>query len=153
MEIERKYLVAELPDPNGGRSVWIEQGYLALDRDSGVEVRLSRRDYTLLLTIKGGSGRSRTEEEFGLDRERFESLWALTEGRRLRKERHLIPHGGLEVELDVYGGSLEGLLIAEVEFPDEGAADSFEKPEWFGEEVTGQSAYLNQSLATEGLPR
>ena len=65
----------------------------------------------------------------------------------------MIPAGELEIELDVYEGNLEGLLIAEVEFPDEDAADAFEKPGWLGEEVTGSSSYLNQTLAIEGVPR
>ncbi len=153
MEIERKFLVAEQPPPEGSPSVRIEQGYLALDAKSGVEVRLRRKDEELLLTIKGGAGRSRSEEELSLDRQRFESLWPLTEGRRLSKERHLISHGGFEIELDVYREDLDGLLIAEVEFPDEEAAEGFEKPKWFGEEVTGERGYLNQTLATEGIPR
>lgn len=153
MEIERKYLVAERPPLEGAKAVRIEQGYLALDPDSGVEVRLRRRDEELILTIKGGSGRSRSEEELRLDAERFESLWPLTEGRRVSKERHVIPHSELEIELDIYREDLDGLLIAEVEFPDDEAADSFENPEWFGEEVTGARGYLNQTLASEGIPR
>ena len=44
-------------------------------------------------------------------------------------------------------------LIAEVEFPDEETADAFEPPEWFDEEVTGNKTYLNETLATKGLPR
>jgi adenylate cyclase len=153
VEIERKFLVAEQPKLGDAPPVQIEQGYLAIDDESGVEVRLRRRGNELLLTIKGGSGRSRTEEEIGLDREQFESLWPLTEGRRLSKERDLISHGELEVELDAYRGSLDGLLIAEVELPDEAAADAFEKPGLFGDEVTGNGSYLNQTLATNGLPR
>lgn len=65
----------------------------------------------------------------------------------------MIPHGELEIELDVYAGELDGLLTAEVEFPDEETAVAFEAPEWFGEEVTGNTSYLNETLATEGAPR
>jgi adenylate cyclase len=153
MEIERKFLVAEKPDLEAAGSVRIEQGYLALDQHSGVEVRLRRKGEELLLTIKAGASRSRTEVEISLESAHCETLWPLTEGRRLSKTRHQIPLGELEVELDVYEGSLAGLMIAEVEFPDEAAADSFEKPDWLGEEVTGEQAYLNQTLATEGIPR
>jgi CYTH domain-containing protein len=153
MEIERKFLVAGRPPLDGARSARIEQGYLALDRGSGVEVRLRRKEDDLLLTIKGGTGRSRTEVEIPLGADHFETLWPLTEGRRLSKRRHLIPLGDLEVELDVYEGPLDGLTIAEVEFPDEATADSFEIPDWLGEEVTGDEAYLNRTLATAGAPQ
>lgn len=154
MEIERKYLVDEPPPLDDQEAVEIEQGYLALaGDDGGAEVRLRRKADALLLTVKGGSGRVRTEEELELDRERFESLWPLTEGRRLTKARYLIPHGEHEIELDVYAGALDGLLVAEVEFGDEREADDFDPPGWFGEEVTGEQRYRNEDLATKGLPR
>ena len=71
----------------------------------------------------------------------------------MAKTRHVIPHGELEIELDVYLGELDGLAIAEVEFPDEESADAFEAPDWLGQEVTGDERYLNQTLATKGPPR
>jgi adenylate cyclase len=154
MEIERKFLVADPPDLAASKKVEIEQGYLALaDDDGGAEVRLRRKGDELLLTVKAGTGRSRIEEEISLDRERFESLWPLTEGRRVAKTRHLIPSEGLEIELDRYAGDLDGLLVAEIEFPDEQQAAAFAAPEWLGEEVTGNRRYLNDTLATEGLPQ
>jgi adenylate cyclase len=154
VEIERKYLVGDPPDFGSNEQVEIEQGYLALaDQEGGVEVRLRRKADELLLTIKAGTGRTRVEEEIAMDRERFEALWPLTEGRRVAKTRHLIPNGDLEIELDVYAGELDGLLVAEVEFTDEGSAEAFEAPDWFGEEVTGERTYLNETLATEGIPK
>jgi adenylate cyclase len=154
MEIERKFLVAERPDLQDVDPVEIEQGYLALPGErGGAEVRLRRKQGDHMLTVKGGSGRTRTEEEIPIDRKRFEALWPLTAGRRLAKVRHLIPHGDREIELDVYRGDLEGLSVVEVEFPDEEAADAFEPPAWFGEEVTGKEQYLNETLATRGPPR
>jgi adenylate cyclase len=153
MEIERKFLVANRPDLAGSERLEIEQGYLALADDGGAQVRLRRIADELLLTVKSGAGRARAEEEIGLDRERFESLWPLTDGRRITKTRYRISHGELVIELDVYAGELDGLLVAEVEFLDEASADAFEPPDWFGEEVTGNRAYLNETLATQGLPR
>ena len=153
MEIERKFLVAEQPDLRDSDGVEIEQGYLALgDDEGGAEVRLRRKGPDRWLTVKAGSGRTRAEEEIELDPARFESLWPLTAGRRVAKTRHLIAHGDLEIEVDRYRGGLDGLLIAEVEFPDEETADAFEPPQWFGEEVTGDERYLNATLATRGLP-
>ena len=154
MEIERKFLVARRPDLEGAKRAEIEQGYLALgDGEGDAEVRLRRKNDELYLTVKAGSGRTRVEEELELDREPFESLWPLTEGRRVAKTRHLVPCGEVDIELDLYRGDLDGLAIAEVEFPDEESADAFEAPEWLGEEVTGDERYLNATLATKGTPR
>jgi CYTH domain-containing protein len=93
------------------------------------------------------------EEEFEIDADRFGRLWPLTEGRRLEKTRHLIPAGaGLTIELDVYSGALAGLMVAEVEFDSEEAADTFEPPDWFGPEVTDDVRFKNQRLACDGAP-
>lgn len=150
MEVERKFLVGEPPDLHGYHSDEIEQGYLALGSEG--EVRLRRKGDRLLLTAKRGAGLSRDEAEVGLDRETFDRLWPLTEGRRLCKRRHLVPHGDLTIELDLYEGDLEGLVVAEIEFRSEEEAGAFEAPEWLGEDVTGDRRYLNETLATHGAP-
>lgn len=150
VEVERKFLVQDPPDLGGGESHEIEQGYLAIGRDG--EVRLRRKGEQLLLTAKRGGGLSREEAEVELGRDAFERLWPLTEGRRLHKRRHLIPDGELTIEVDVYEGDLEGLVVAEIEFPAEEAARAFQPPEWLGEEVTGDRRYLNETLATNGAP-
>lgn len=152
MEIERKFALDQPPDLSGRESVAIEQGYLAVASQGGAEVRLRRKGEATLLTIKGGTGAVRTEEEFEIERERFEVLWPLTEGRRVVKRRHLIPLGELTAEVDVYEGALEGLVTAEVEFSSEPEADRFKPPEWLGREVTGDERYLNERLATDGRP-
>ena len=150
MEIERKFLVAEPPELDRADSDEIEQGYLAMGADG--EVRLRSRGEQLVLTAKRGSGLARDEAEVELERDAFEELWPLTEGRRLHKRRHVLPHGDLEFEVDVYEGDLEGLVVAEIEFPSEEAAREFEPPGWIGQEVTGDERYLNETLATRGRP-
>jgi len=150
MEVERKFLVPDPPDLDGTEWDEIEQGYLALGADG--EVRLRRKADHRLLTAKRGSGLSREEAEVELDGDDFDDLWPLTVARRLRKRRHLIPHGELEIELDVYEGDLEGLVVAETEFASEEEARAFEPPGWIGEEVTGDERYLNETLATRGKP-
>ena len=150
MEVERKFLVGEPPDLDGAESDEIEQGYLAIGSEG--EVRVRRKGEKLVLTAKRGSGLSREEAEVELDRASFDELWELTEGRRLRKRRHVIPHGELKIELDVYEGDLEGLRVAEIEFSSEDEANGFDPPDWIGEEVTGDPRYLNETLASEGPP-
>jgi CYTH domain-containing protein/CHAD domain-containing protein len=149
-EIERKFLVAEMPRAESGE-VTIEQGYLALDERG--EVRLRRIGGELLLTAKRGHGEVREEVEVPVEPSAFEALWPLTAGRRVRKVRHYVPLGeGLRAEIDVYDGALDGLRTAEIEFDSTAAAGRFTLPPWLGEELTGDGRYANQTLATEGLP-
>jgi CYTH domain-containing protein/CHAD domain-containing protein len=149
-EIERKFLVREMPRAESGRTV-IEQGYLALDERG--EVRLRRQGGELLLTAKSGHGEVREEVEVPIEPRAFEALWPLTAGRRLRKVRHYVPlREQLRAEIDVYAGALDGLRTAEIEFESVEEADRFRPPSWLGDELTGDERYANQSLATRGLP-
>jgi adenylate cyclase len=150
MEVERKFLVSDPPDLDEETAEEIDQGYLAIGTEE--EVRLRRKGERLLLTAKRGSGLTRDEAETQLESDDFEQLWPLTEGKRLHKRRYAIPAGDLTIELDVYSGNLEGLTVAEIEFPSEEAARSFDPPEWLGTEVTGDPSYLNETLATRGRP-
>ena len=151
-EVERKFVLPGRPaglERHPARR--IEQGYLAID-PAGAEVRLRRKGGKTLMTVKTGIGLVRGEEEFALDAERFERLWAMTEGRRVVKTRHEVALGDLVAEVDVYAGDLDGLLTAEVEFPDEASARAFVAPEWLGRDVTDDPRYGNRVLAVEGIP-
>ena len=153
MEIERKFLPATPPDGlERYPSERLEQGYLAIDGDRA-EVRLRRAGGRARLTIKGSGTRTRIEEELRLDDGQFESLWPLTEGRRIEKRRYRIPLAAqLTAELDVYEGALAGLLTVEVEFASEHESSQFVAPPWFGAEVTDDGRYKNKRLATDGRP-
>jgi CYTH domain-containing protein/8-oxo-dGTP pyrophosphatase MutT (NUDIX family) len=144
-EIERKFLVARLPDDlDDHPGERIDQGYLAT---GDVEVRVRRVGERTRLTVKGGAGLVRTEEELDLDPETFARLWPLTRGRRVEKVRHRIPAGAVTIELDRYAGRHQGLLVAEVEFDSEDAAAAWDPPDWLGEDVTGDPAFANANLA------
>jgi CYTH domain-containing protein len=151
-EIERKFLVTE---PPGDYATYpaesIEQGYIVVE--GSAEVRVRRKGGRTLLTVKSGAGRVRVEEEFEIDERRFESLWPLSDGRRVTKTRYRLPaDGGLTIELDMYTGQLAGLTVAEVEFPSEAASDEFAPPDWFGRELTDDHRYANRALAVDGVP-
>jgi adenylate cyclase len=158
-EIERKFVVPELPPlplhTYGFRS--INQGYIAIEA-GGREIRLraetflDNKDPLHTLTVKYEGGLSRPGRDVEISPAQFADLWPATEGRRLRKLRYDIPHGERTIELDVYAGKLGGLIVAEVEFPDEELAAAFDTPDWFGEEVTDQKPFKNQSLAVDGMP-
>lgn len=152
VEVERKFLLDRLPDAVAGvPGVPVEQGYLAVEGD--IEVRVRRLGDRHVLTIKGGEGLVRLEEELELDERRFAALWPLTDGRRIEKTRRTarLP-GGLVLEVDEYRGALAGLLVAEVEFPSAEAGRAFAAPAWLGTEVTGEPAYSNRTLALAGAP-
>jgi CYTH domain-containing protein len=70
----------------------------------------------------------------------------------VEKQRQRLGLDGRAIELDVYGGALRGLIVAEVEFDDPWGAESFAAPYWFGREVTDDPAYKNQRLATSAEP-
>lgn len=151
VEIERKFLLDGLPPTMRlARREPIRQGYVALDGDTEVRVRLTPE--RAVLTIKSGRGAVRTEEEVVLDKRQGEALWELTGDRRVQKTRRRVRIGDAVAEVDEYSGALEGLVVAEVEFPDEEASRSFQPPSWFVREVTDDGRYANRSLATEGLP-
>jgi hypothetical protein len=76
----------------------------------------------------------------------------LTEGRRVAKVRSVVPLGEHRAEVDVFEGALDGLAIVEVEFPSSEAADAFEPPAWFGEEVTGRPEWATPPSPCTGGP-
>ena len=154
VEIERKFLVDEAPSElDAYPSDQIDQGYVALT-DDGVEVRVRSYGGRAFLTIKSGATQERVEEEIEIDERRFRSLWTLTEGKRIRKRRYVIPAGdGLKIELDVYSDALAGLITAEVEFDSPEAAAAFSPPAWLGRDVTDDARYKNKRLAVDGPPR
>ncbi len=147
-EIERKFLVRSLPEKLGVfAQSEIEQGYLAI-APGGVQVRLRKKNNALSLTFKRGVGNAREEREIELTPEQFAVLWPATHGRRLSKTRYDIPFRDRIVEIDIYHGRHEGLIVAEVEFADEKSCAAFERPDWLGDDVTGDPRYSNQLLAS-----
>ena len=154
MEIERKFLLDGPPDGlNGYEAQRFEQGYLAID-PAGSEVRVRRKDGTTnVITVKLGIGLVRGEEEWEIEPARFDALWPLTVGRRVVKTRYFVPlEDGLVAEVDVYDGDLDGLVTAEIEFPDEATALAYAAPSWLGVDVTEDPRYANRTLALEGIP-
>ncbi|HVF70929.1 MAG TPA: CYTH domain-containing protein [Chthoniobacterales bacterium] len=148
LEIERKFLVRELPaDLTSYPSTDLSQGYL-VSLDDGLQVRLRKADDKFSLTFKRGSGNVREEREIELSADQFDALWPATAGKRLVKTRYEIPFRDRVVEIDLYHGTHEGLVVAEVEFDDEESAKTFQPPDWLGADVTGDPRYSNQLLAS-----
>ena len=146
-EIERKFLVPDLPTLTNYPHIEISQGYL-VSLDNGLQVRLRKSGDRYSLTYKRGTGNVREEREIELGADQFEKLWPATEGKRLVKTRYEIPLDARIVEIDVYHERHEGLIVAEVEFDEEETAKNFKPPAWLGDDVTGDPRYSNQLLAS-----
>jgi adenylate cyclase len=153
VEIERKWLVPEAPDEVlAAPSDAIDQGYLTI-ADDGSETRVRHRGDRYWLTTKSGGALVRQEHEVELTAEQFDVLWPATERARVQKVRYVVPtQDGHQIEVDVYGGALSGLIVAEVEFDDPWGAEIFVAPYWFGAEITDDPSYKNQRLALAGRP-
>lgn len=150
-EIERKFLVRDDRwKSSAGQGSKIRQAYImAMDgRNMRVRVRDNRK---ATLTIKaGGHGISRDEFEFDVPVDEAVPLFGLKLGNLIEKTRYKVKHAHHTWEIDVYGGALAGLVVAEVEMKSE--KERPEIPDWIGTELTGNPAYSNQSLALSGLP-
>ena len=145
MEIERKYLIDQIPfNLSEYPSRKIEQGYLCTE--PVVRIRRDGEDY--YLTYKSKGLMVREEYNLPLTRDAYEHLKPKADGRIITKERFLIPlDDTLTIELDRFEGDLAPLLLAEVEFQDEDSANAFVPPDWFGEDVTFSSKYHNSTLS------
>ena len=149
IEIERKFLVkSNAYQAEASESERIEQGFLNTDPDRTVRVRI--RGDKGYLTIKGRSNKTGTtrfewEHEIGLTE--AEALLKICEEGVVEKIRYLVPFGPHIFEVDEFTGSNDGLTVAEVELEDE--AETFGKPHWLGEEVTGDTRYYNSQLSKQ----
>lgn len=147
VEIERKWLVKELPEdisryPN---EKYI-QGYLC----TSPVVRVRKEGDRYVLTYKGEGLLKREEYNMPLTKDAFEKLIRKCDGKLIVKQRYFIQtgdHEGHVIELDIYKGDHEGLITAEVEFSSEEEAGSFMAPSWFGEDVSLREEYKNSWLS------
>lgn len=143
-EIERKFLIAHDGWREDARGQHFRQGYLSTDKARVVRVRTV--DDLGYLTIKGPTrGISRTEFEYPIPLADAEAmLETLCHKPIIDKTRYRIRHGAHVFEVDEFHGENAGLIVAEVELGSEDEA--FERPDWLGEEVTGDSRYANANL-------
>lgn len=147
MEIERKYLITRLPEgATDHPHHMIEQGYLSTDP----VVRVRREDDTYYLTYKSKGLLEREEYNLPLAKDSYEHLIKKADGHILTKKRYLIPmedSDHLTIELDIFEGQYEGLMLAEVEFQSREEAEIFTAPDWFGKDVTFSGEYQNSRLS------
>lgn len=144
-EIERKFLVKGEFKSAASQATRITQGYLCSVPERTVRVRIKgEKGYITIKGIGSQSGASRYEWEKEIPVSEVQELLQLCEPGVIDKTRYLVPVGKHTFEVDEFYGENEGLIIAEVELSAED--EVFEKPEWLGEEVTGQMKYYNSML-------
>lgn len=156
MEIERKYLIPTLPTNSQTCPFHqIEQAYLCIDP----VIRIRQEDTSFYLTYKSKGLMVREEYNLPLKQESYEHLKNKADGQILTKKRYLLPFSKfgspqifpnadkLMIELDIFEGVYEGLILAEVEFSCEEDALAFQPPIWFGKDVTLSGEYQNSTLS------
>lgn len=146
LEIERKFLVAGDYKSFAFAQQRIVQAYIVPNYE-GRSVRVRIKGDKGYITIKGASsesGMSRFEWEKEIPITEAEQLLQLAIEGKIEKTRYLIKAGNYTFEVDEFYGDNAGLIVAEIELTSE--ADTFEKPEWLGKEVTGDNRYYNSQL-------
>jgi len=147
IEIERKFLVnSDTYKQEALKKTRIIQGFLNTHKERTVRVRLKGEKG--FITVKGQStndGLSRFEWEREISKEDTEALLKLCEPGIIDKIRYEIKVGNHMFEIDEFYGDNEGLTIAEIELENEN--EIFEKPDWLGEEVTGNIKYYNSKIS------
>lgn len=147
LEIERKFLVKsdDFKEQAFAKNK-IAQGYLSSVPERTVRVRI--KGEKAYLTIKGighQGGMTRFEWENQIPLDEAAELLKLCEKGKIEKTRYEIKSGNHIYEVDEFYGENEGLIMAEIELQSE--TESFEKPEWLGEEVTNDKKYYNAYLS------
>ena len=141
-EIERKFLVlSDAYKAQASKQYEIMQGYLC--KEPGKTIRVRIRDAHAFLTIKSGKlrpGLAKFEWEREIELEDAQELMQLCLPNPIIKTRYIVGRW----EVDVFHGHKEGLVLAEIELTDEN--EPFDRPEWLGEEVTGQPQYYNANM-------
>lgn len=143
-ETERKFLVKDRRfEKEATEVISIVQGYVCNQADKNVRIRIAGEK--AFLTIKGKtSGYSRQEFEYPIPVEEAREILSLFCSAIIRKKRYLVPDEKNTWEVDVFEDDNDGLILAEIELPDESTI--FRKPLWIGEEVTGNPDYYNVML-------
>ena len=147
IEIERKYLVTSLDFKKESYAQnEIAQGYLNSNPERTVRIRIKgEKSYITIKGITNETGISRMEWEKEIPTDEAKSLLKLCEKGIIEKTRYEVKSSNHIIEIDVFHGDNDGLIMAEVELKDEN--ETIKKPNWLGTEVTGDKRYYNSYLS------
>lgn len=144
-ETERKFLIRGEFRHLAVKEINITQAYISGSSDKTIRIRIAGD--SAWLTIKSrihGKEFARNEWEFPIPVADAREMLQICLPGRIHKTRYLVPSGKHTIEVDVFHEKNEGLMIAEIELSSED--EKFDKPEWLGEEVTGNPQYYNSNL-------
>ena len=149
VEIERKFLVKNDSFKKASfAKKKIKQGYLNSNKNRTVRIRVI--DDKAFMTVKGtsnASGTSRFEWEKPISKDHGLALMELALPGRIQKSRFTVHHNGFCFEVDEFKGENQGLILAEIELTH--AQQSFDRPQWLGQEVTQDPRYYNAQLSLQ----
>jgi CYTH domain-containing protein len=150
VEIERKFIASPSVLAFCHSGTPLVQGYLYTDADNTIRIRQAG-ERMLLAWKSPRRGACRDEVEILLDPgDGAELLAGVPAGRRLEKTRYRVVHAGAGWDVDVFGGALASLILAEIELEREDQPVIL--PPWVGQEVTADVRYRNSRLAAGILP-
>jgi CYTH domain-containing protein len=143
-EIERKFLLKGEAWRKLATGTLYRQGYLNSAKERTVRIRTVGDK--AFLTIKGVTvGATRAEYEYPIPFDECNAMLdSLAEKPIIEKKRYKVRLGPFTWEIDEFFGENQGLIVAEIELQSEGQA--FDKPDWVGNEVTGDPRYFNSNL-------
>ncbi len=131
----------------------ITQGYIARENNNAVRIRIStnKSKSESTLCVKGAmTEKGAPEFEYPVKPKDGKALLKLCGNKFLIKRRWFVMVDSLKYEIDEFRGSLEPLVIIELEIKHRNTIVI--TPTWVGEEVTGQFNYNNAHLVEFGLP-
>lgn len=146
-EIELTFLVKELPvgfDTAENKEIIdiyipdsVEMPILRV-RKSGEKYEITKKQQ-----VDGDASRH-LETTIPLTQEEFEELSTLST-KKVQKNRYYLTNNGVDYEIDVFKGPLEGLVLADVEFDSLEGKASFQMPRWCLVDVT-QEKFIAGSM-------
>jgi len=144
-ETERKFLIKGEFRHLSVRKIAMIQSYLTIDSEKTIRLRIA--DDKGYLTVKSRPQKNsitRNEWEVEIPVTDAQEMMSLCLPGRIVKTRFLVPSGKHTFEIDVFHEKNEGLIVAEIELDSDD--ESFDKPDWLGDEVTGKPQYYNANL-------
>lgn len=149
MEIERKFLLNKIPENlDNYTRLDLEQAYISTEPVIRVRKKATKENARYILTVKSTGLMSRQEFELDIEKSSYDKLLAKADGNIISKSRYLIPlDDNLTLELDIFHGIFDGLIMGEIEFADEETAKKYTPPEFISEEVTFDTRFHNSTMS------
>lgn len=153
-EIETTYLAKALPEnwQHNPSQLLVDIYFPANSQHPKLRIRQKGDSYTLTkkTLVNKGDASTQTEENVKLSAEEFEAIRS-AKGKEVIKRRYNITVGEYVAELDVFEGDLKGLVLVDFEFSSTKDRDSFERPDWCGDDVTQEEFIAGGMLAGKTL--